>query len=118
MEELDVVFRLAVADFLKVYIVIDALDESPQDQRRSLLNYLAVLGPAINVMLTSRPHITLFDTCFPNVQSLDILATPEDIQLYIGKRIQESSWLSKHINVHPELQEEIVTKILSSFGGM
>jgi hypothetical protein len=118
LEDVGKVLGSAVAEFSKVYIIVDALDEHPEQERGWLLNYLAGMGPTINVMLTSRPHIAQDDTVLPNLQSFEICAMPEDIQQYIDGQIKESGRLSKHVNMRPELREEIKTKILDTLDGM
>ncbi|KAJ7117091.1 hypothetical protein C8R44DRAFT_983359 [Mycena epipterygia] len=116
-DEIYGVLRSAIADWSKVYIVVDALDEYPEHWRRILIEKLAVVGPTVNVMLTSRPHITL-NVSLPNFETLDIRANNEDIQRYVDERIRLSSRLSKHVETRPEFRQEIHTKISSSVDGM
>jgi Cdc6-like AAA superfamily ATPase len=58
LDEVFEVLRSVITEFLKVYIVVDAVDEYPETQRQMLMEYLAELGPTVNLMITSRPHIT------------------------------------------------------------
>ncbi|KAJ7287134.1 ankyrin repeat-containing domain protein [Mycena rebaudengoi] len=118
VQEIDNVFRSVIAEYSKVYLVIDALDEYPDDQRHWLLNHLATLGPKTNVMLTSRPHITLNPTLFPEIHTLEICATEDDICRYVDSHIQMSPRLSRHVQSRPELHQEIEAKILHNVEGM
>ncbi|KAJ7323268.1 ankyrin repeat-containing domain protein [Mycena albidolilacea] len=113
------VLRSAIGEYSKVYLIVDALDEYPEAPRLKLLEYLsiAMTAPTVNLMLTSRPHITL-DPFFPGRRALDINATENDICQYIDVHIQQSPRLSKHVRMRPELSEEIKSRILKNVDGM
>ncbi|KAJ7440446.1 ankyrin repeat-containing domain protein [Mycena latifolia] len=112
------ILQSAMAQHLKVYIIVDALDEYPEEQRNILLEHLSMLlGPTTSLMLTSRPHVTL-DHMFPDVSGLEIKATEDDIQQYVDKQIQKSPRLSRHVQTRPELHDEIKSKISSNADGM
>ncbi|KAJ7278295.1 ankyrin repeat domain-containing protein [Mycena rebaudengoi] len=104
-------------NYSKVYIVIDALDEYPETKRHALLKHLAALKPNINLLFTSRPHITP-EIFFPNTPALEIRATEEDIHRYLDAHIQNSFRLSKHIQSRPELHQEIENQIIGNVDGM
>jgi hypothetical protein len=111
------ILRTVITRFSKVYIVVDAVDEYPEDPRRILLNYLAQLGPKVNLMLTSRPHINP-DISLPTVRTLELRANTKDIHRYVDAHIKMSSRLSKHVQNRPQLRDEILSKINSSVDGM
>ncbi|KAJ7278197.1 ankyrin repeat domain-containing protein [Mycena rebaudengoi] len=117
VDELRALLSSVVADYSKVYIVIDALDEYVENKRHMLLKHLAALRPGINLLLTSRPHITpkMF---FPNTPALEIRATEEDIRQYLDAQIQNSFRLLKHVQSHPELRQEIENQIIGNVDGM
>ncbi|KAJ7435622.1 ankyrin repeat domain-containing protein [Mycena latifolia] len=117
IDELRKALDLAVALYPMVYIIIDALDEYPENYRHRFLKYLGRLGPKVNIMMTSRPHINL-DAQFPNMRTIEIHATEEDIHKYLDTQIQNSVRLSKHVQTRPELQDEIQSKILGNAKGM
>ncbi|KAJ7108293.1 hypothetical protein C8R44DRAFT_574530, partial [Mycena epipterygia] len=118
---LDEVFNLLQAAtplHSQTYLIVDALDEYPEHQRYILLKYLAlILGPTTNLMITSRPHVTL-DPFLQSVQMVEIHATEDDIQLYVDMHIQQSPRLSRHVKTRPDLQEEICSKIINNVEGM
>jgi hypothetical protein len=114
---MQVVLGDAVAEYSKVYIVIDALDEYPEAERHLLLQILAEFGPKLNVLLTSRPHITP-DTFFPNTPVLEIRATEKDIRRYVDAQIVNSFRLSAHVKSRPELRQQIESKIVDNVDGM
>ena len=117
LDELGKALASAAAEYPKVYLVIDALDEYAEDKRHLFLQFLSTLGPQLNIMITSRPHINL-ESIFPNLQILDIQATEEDICEYLAGQFKASFRLSKHIQARPELHDEIQSKIIGNSQGM
>ncbi|KAJ7266772.1 ankyrin repeat domain-containing protein [Mycena rebaudengoi] len=117
VDEMHAILSSVVADYSKVYIVIDALDEYPETKCHALLKHLAALRPNIRLLCTSRPHITP-EMFFPNTPALEIRATEEDIRRYLDTQIQRSFRLSKHVQSRPELHEEIENQIIGNVDGM
>ncbi|KAJ7247021.1 ankyrin repeat domain-containing protein [Mycena rebaudengoi] len=117
LEEMHTVLHSVVVEYSKVYFIIDALDEYPELCRHALLKYLAAFQPKINLLLTSRPHVEP-ETFFPNTPSLEIRATEGDIHRYVEAQIQATPHLANHIQSHPELRQEIETKIIRNVDGM
>ncbi|KAJ7017378.1 ankyrin repeat domain-containing protein [Mycena alexandri] len=107
----------AITEFLKVYIVVDAVDEYPETQRQILFEYLAEMGPTVNLMITSRPHITP-DSALPNPTTLEIHANEDDVGRYVDPQIRRSPRLSKHVQSHINLREEIHSAITCTVDGM
>ncbi|KAJ7266734.1 ankyrin repeat domain-containing protein [Mycena rebaudengoi] len=116
-DEMHAILSSTVADYSKVYLVIDALDEYPETKRHMLLKHLAALRPNINLLFTSRPHITP-EMFFPNIPALEIRATEQDIHRYLDAEIQNSFRLSKHVQSRPELRQEIESQIIGNVDGM
>ncbi|KAJ7706722.1 ankyrin repeat-containing domain protein [Mycena rosella] len=108
-----------IAEHSRVFIVVDALDEYPEELRDILLPRLSNLGPTVNLMFTSRPHIRI-DNVVTNtiVETLEIRATEDDIRRHIAAQIRKSSRLSKHVKNCPGLGEEIETVIVRRSDGM
>ncbi|KAF8207260.1 ankyrin repeat-containing domain protein [Mycena galopus ATCC 62051] len=106
-------------EYSKIYFVVDALDEYPELKRDVLFEHLSkvVEVASVNLLLTSRPHITLHPY-FPDAATLDIRANEDDLHQVVDEYIYKSRNLSKHIRAHPELQEEIRTKIVNESNGM
>ncbi|KAJ7129104.1 hypothetical protein C8R46DRAFT_1331248, partial [Mycena filopes] len=101
----------------KVYIVVDAVDEYPEELRQILLPALAAMGPTCNLMMTSRPHITP-SPAFQNIKFLEIQADMDDVQAYVNMEIQNSPHLSKCVQKEPALMEEIHARVSGSVDGM
>jgi hypothetical protein len=106
-----------ISEYSKVFILVDALDEYPTMERCLLLRYLSALGPAVNLMLTSRPHIEL-DDVISHFTTLEIRATENDIREYLYGQIRKCSLLSKHIRNSPDLQDAIENQIVERSDGM
>ena len=118
LEEVVTVLRSSITELSKVFIIIDAMDEYPDFQRGILLQHLAAMGSNVNLMITSRPNISLEPSAFANLETLDIQAASEDIRGYINSQIKLSPRLSKHIQKQPMLREEIHAKITDTVDGM
>jgi hypothetical protein len=118
LEEVVNVLSSSLKEFSQVFIIVDAMDEYPEFQRKILLNQLAAMGHNVNLMITSRPNISAESSSFPNLETLDIQAAPGDIQAYINAQIESSPHLSKHTRRKPELREEILTKVIDTADGM
>ncbi|KAJ7156377.1 ankyrin repeat-containing domain protein [Mycena filopes] len=101
----------------KVYIVVDAVDEYPEELRQILLPALAAMGPTCNLMMTSRPHITS-SSAFQNIKFLEIHADMDDIQAYVNMEINKSPHLSKFVQKQPTLMGEIHARISGKVDGM
>ncbi|KAF8128801.1 ankyrin repeat-containing domain protein [Mycena galopus ATCC 62051] len=104
-------------EFSKVFVIVDAVDEYPEFQRHVLFQHLAAISSNVNFVITSRPHISLEPFSFPDLETLDIQATPEDIREYINAQIYTSR-LSQHVKDFPTLQEEIHSQIIGAVDGM
>ncbi|KAJ7718964.1 ankyrin repeat-containing domain protein [Mycena maculata] len=118
LDQLHKILTSSIAQYQQVYLIIDAVDEYPEEQHTVLLRYLSAFGSSTNVMITSRPHIEPEPMLFPNLAMLEIQATKNDMLQYIDTQISTSIRLSKHVRARPELYEEIRSKILSHVDGM
>ncbi|KAJ7021961.1 hypothetical protein C8F04DRAFT_1049377 [Mycena alexandri] len=116
LDETYSILQSTVSEFLRVFIVVDALDEYPEGNRNTLLRNLWKLGAPVRLMLTSRPHIHIDHML--NVETLHIQATEQDIRMYLEGQIQDSSRLSKHIEKLPTLRKSIEEKIVKGSDGM
>jgi hypothetical protein len=93
---------------------VDAVDEYPENQRHLLFNHLTEIRSTVNLMITSRPHITPI----VNSEVLQICANDKDIQSYVDGYIKRSPQLSKLVKIKPELEEKIGTKMRNTVDGM
>jgi hypothetical protein len=116
LEEIHAVLR-SMVEHSCVFLVVDALDEYPEDERDALLQHLWELRPAVRLMLTSRPHIN-FNHVIPNIETLDVQATEEDIRQYLEGHIKKSHRFQKHGHKIPNLRRLMEEKIVKRSGGM
>ncbi|KAJ7432121.1 ankyrin repeat-containing domain protein [Mycena galericulata] len=116
LEDLCIMLNSAIGQYSRVYFVVDALDEYPEESRSVLLRSLDRLWPPGNLMLTSRPNISI-QPIFSNFQTLEIRASTDDITCYVNQQIASSS-LSLRIKGRPDLYDEIHSKINSHAEGM
>ena len=116
LEEVVNVLSSRIKEFSQVFIIVDAIDEYPEDQRLILLKNLTEqmgLSLSVNLMVTSRPHVPAGPT-LPNVETLEIGAMPEDIQHFVNAQIDLSPRLHKHVQRQPKLREDIHSRISST----
>ncbi|KAJ7440432.1 ankyrin repeat-containing domain protein [Mycena latifolia] len=118
LTEVSNLLEAAMGQYSKLYIIVDALDEYPDEQRQILLEQLSILqGATTSLMMTSRPHVIL-DDCFSDVDYLEIQATEEDIHNYLDQQIQKFPRLRKHVQTRPELHAEIKDQLTRNVQGM
>ncbi|KAJ7453166.1 hypothetical protein FB451DRAFT_1565719 [Mycena latifolia] len=117
--EVDTLLWSIISEFSKVFIVVDAVDEYPEQHRHILLRHLSSLteGSTVKLMLTSRPHLNIKQV-IGNLETLEIFATEDDIRRHVDAEILKSSHLSKHIENRPDLREEIHEVIVRRSDGM
>ncbi|KAJ7453128.1 hypothetical protein FB451DRAFT_672056 [Mycena latifolia] len=102
-----------------VFIIVDALDEYSEELRDTLIGHLSALGPTVNLMLTSRPHIKIDHIMVDSgLETMEIRATEDDIRRHITAQVAKSSRLSKHVKSCLGLREEIETTIIRRSDGM
>ncbi|KAJ7441278.1 hypothetical protein B0H11DRAFT_1624932, partial [Mycena galericulata] len=117
LDEVLAILKQTVTELSKVYIVVDAVDEYPETQRQILLKYLLMIGSTVNLMITSRPHLTP-DSSLPNLDTIEIYASRDDLKRYVDAQIQISARLAKHAQTQVSLREEIHSKITNAVDGM
>jgi len=102
-----------------VFIVVDALDECPEDNgtRAGLVTELRSLPGTVNLMVTSR-DLTSIARVFLGAKRLDIRANTQDLRRYIQGRISREPRLAGHVKGDPTLQDYIVKKVLENVRGM
>ncbi|KAJ7241052.1 hypothetical protein B0H12DRAFT_1326331 [Mycena haematopus] len=117
LDEDHTVLCSTISRYLKVFILVDALDEYPERERNILIWYLSQLGSNVNLLLTSRPHISL-NIHGAQLEVLEVRAIEEDIRRHIDAQIHKSPRLSEHIQNCPDLLEQIEKKIVRRSDGM
>jgi hypothetical protein len=111
LEALMEIFRKEVYRHSRVYIVLDALDEFPENYRSDLIRRLRTLQPIVNLLVTSRKLENIVND-FLDELVLEITAADSDIVKYIQGRISEEPKLSKLLSSFPSLRANINSTIL------
>ena len=102
--------------FKKTFIIIDALDEFPDDTRDDLLTILSSLQASL--LLTSRP-LRLLEHILPDAVYIHIDAeNRKDIELFIDKKVREMPRLSVLLRGKELLRKEICAKLKEKSEGM
>jgi hypothetical protein len=92
-----------VSEFPKVFIVLDAFDETPKDVRKNLIEHLQLLRKSeINLFITTRSTLaSTLKQSFLNSVELKITAQDDDVYKYLMIRLEAedrvSAGLKKHI---------------------
>ena len=111
--------KLEIRGFSKVFVIVDALDECPEDDGRwtNLLNALLSLPGTVKLLVTARPLATIKGD-FEGMASLDIRADDKDMRMYVKGRIPREKRLARHVKKDPTLGETLVETIVNSAKGM
>ncbi|KAK8115380.1 hypothetical protein PG999_007449 [Apiospora kogelbergensis] len=96
----------AVAKHKTVFVVVDALDESEQEIRQDLLEYIKDIGPNVKLLVTSR-HLHHLETLQQGFQTSEIQAHNDDIEEYIESVIRKHTFLSMRQGLHQEIKREV-----------
>jgi hypothetical protein len=115
IEEIMEVLRSEIGSYSKskIFIVVDALDECPENVRRGLLAQLGALLPSAQLMITSRPHIA---SEFPSTE-LEVRASDDDLRDYIDARLRDPR-LVRHLEGREVLRNDIRRHVIDSAQGM
>ena len=94
-QELQGLLQQLLNSFKKTYIVIDALDEVPENTRVDLLTVLSSLRASqASLLLTSRP-LQLLEPFLPDAVYVYIEnENRKDIELFINKQMEETPYLT------------------------
>ncbi|KAJ6587765.1 hypothetical protein B0H10DRAFT_1831473 [Mycena sp. CBHHK59/15] len=118
IDDIQEVLASTILEYSKVYLIVDALDEYPDDQRNSLLASLSGLGSKDSIMLTSRPHVKDHESLFPDMCMLEIRAREDDLRRHLDVEMTKSTRLARYIDKNPELRDEIMKAVVSQSDGM
>ena len=103
----------------RVYIVVDALDECPENDqtRKKLLDSLRVLGPKVHLLVTSR-DIASTGRDFRNDVRMDIRANDKDVRSFIKAYIAQHYQLLELLEYDESLRNDVVELVLEKAKGM
>lgn len=121
--ELQVQLRTIIGTFEEVFLVVDAVDECKEDNRKQLLSYIVSLfgqcSGKLKIFVTSRPESDI-KRAFTSekFQTVKIWATKvsEDIASYVRHELVHRT--HHHCDIDQDLREEIENTLVSGSGGM
>ena len=117
-EEASSWIRTFSREFDVVYTFVDALDESPEICRNTLLARFQQYSLGnMRIFLTSRANVDV-TLKLPNAVRAKIAATTEDITTIVESRILESARLVSFTDRDPDLKQHIVDTINTQANGM
>ncbi|KEQ79105.1 ankyrin [Aureobasidium pullulans EXF-150] len=103
--------------FLKSFILVDALDEFPEIEKRSLLRELKTLVPESRILITSR-NIPSIKSHFEDAACMQIRARDEDVRTALAARIDDEEFMSCAVDEDPTLRDDIINTISQKTKGM
>ena len=108
-----------VEKFDSVYIVIDALDECPeQDQtRKSFVAEVCGLLPKVRLMVISR-DIPSIENMFKQATRLEIRAYDEDVKNFIESQMEQRDELVDLLEGQDDVRSRIVSTVMEKTNGM
>ena len=116
--------RSEIGTYSKVFFVIDALDECPEDCQGQLITELESISSTVNLLVTSRP-LDVIKQQFQDACHLDINATDGDVRKYIDSRLgirqgqtKNEILLARLAQDNHGLRDSIVDKIVTNAKGM
>jgi hypothetical protein len=117
-EELSSVLQSVLANYSKVYVVLDALDECPEQNgtRSQLLGICRDLQQqtGLRLMATSR-HIPDIVDEFKDTPLVEVRASDSDLKRFVTGNVNR---FAKFIRLSSDLQERVQTKIVETADGM
>jgi hypothetical protein len=117
LKELASMLQHVAGSFCKAFVIVDALDECVGMEWSPLvseLQGLQALCPALRLMLTFRPHVTIAEE-MSEAAILNIRADPSDLEHYVLMQVWR---LSKHVTETAELRQQVVKGIVDAADGM
>ena len=101
----------------RIYLILDALDETSEDLGRSLRDFFVKKLPEqISILCTSRRHENIMNT-FRDDKTIDITAHLEDLITYIAARFDSNSLLGR-LSERSIGKVAVIDKIVERSGGM
>ncbi|KAF6761401.1 hypothetical protein DFP72DRAFT_1090534 [Ephemerocybe angulata] len=105
-----------LALFSDAFIVIDGLDEVDDTTKDGLLDVLTSLHA--HILLTCRPLELFMRRHTPSALQIPVQAQTKDIEVYVSKRIKQSTRLSSILSENPDIAETFTALIQEKSKGM
>ena len=119
LPSLELVISLLCAEietYERVYLVLDALDETSEDLGTSIRDFLVTKLPEhLSFLCTSRRHENIMNT-FQDDETIDITAHTEDLKTYIAAKFDSKPLLGKLSGTIGK--DAVIRKVIEKSGGM
>ena len=115
--EYTTLLQSAVGYFSKVILIIDALDECPQETRDLMMEEIRSLQPGMCLLVTSRHTLSIMPGRLPDI-IVKLKANDADIRKYLEERVSKSRMLKTQIAKDIGLHDFLVTSIVGKARGM
>ena len=119
--------KTLAADFDRVYIVVDAMDELTDEACRLFVRTTVQLvrDDVVVVLVTSRPIQTIWNNFCNGMKTttkLEIMAAVDDVEAYVGHELQERWELQDLVAdaavADPDLAKKIIQQVSEKASGM
>lgn len=101
----------------QAFVLVDALDELSEGERRLLVRHLLTLAPDIQVLVTSR-SLPSIQFLLKDSARMEIQAHDEDMRTSLESRIKQEDFLRKSVEQDPLLHDKIINTIIHKANGM
>ncbi|KAJ7578099.1 hypothetical protein C8J56DRAFT_716149, partial [Mycena floridula] len=119
LSDLQRALETQVVRYSSVYIVVDALDECSDlgGTRETFMDALQSLPATVHLLVTSRDIFSIAQQ-FLGKPRIEVRARDEDLRTYIKGRLVSETRIARLLKGDAELQEEIISQIISKAAGM
>lgn len=127
LDEIMSIVQAEIRTYSTVFVVVDALDECPEDRRiratfvsklQYILTAVASTETEVRILVTSR----LTNSIFLKADQIEIQATDSDIERLVGQRIEDGlsddDKISQSVRENTALKADIVAMIVERAGKM
>ncbi|KAL8778704.1 MAG: hypothetical protein Q9213_007291 [Squamulea squamosa] len=118
-QEIQTIIKQETSRYDKLYIVMDALDEVSATRRAALLASMNDLSPKLIVMSRPIDNNTLDKwTALAPLVHLEVQASSDDLRTYLRSRIKAQHHLQNFVAKVEDLEDQIITTIVSKAQNM
>jgi hypothetical protein len=114
------ILEAEIQTYLRVFIVVDALDECfPEQVREELLENLhsIMANSTAKLMVTSRDIPSIGSAIRADIE-LEIIAMESDIKSHVQARLMKNAMLKRLVTRPPSLEEKVVETVVEKARGM
>ncbi|KAH7480071.1 hypothetical protein FOMA001_g7651 [Fusarium oxysporum f. sp. matthiolae] len=103
--------------FRKTFILIDALDECPEENRDAFLRLASEVQTSAHLLITSRMNLDLTES-FDHLTQITIAAQPSDVETYLDAKMKANARMRSHLARDKALRNDIINNLVEKTDGM